>query len=279
MKNFLIIESGSTKSDWAFVSQDQVEQHSFLGINPATGAGLDQLLPTHIIEKLQSTNAVFFYGAGANTHKANASIQAFFNPYLLKSTSLSIESDILAASRASAGNEKGIICILGTGSNSCLYDGSQIIQQIPSLGYLMSDEGSGFHIGKEIVKAYFYGDMEDMDHQAFEKNYPITRASVLSEIYGGSRASAYLASFAPFLLECNKPLKNSILSKVFREFIEIRVKKYPNFSNFDIYFVGSIAAIFEDDLKAEMKSHKLEIKQIIKNPIQNLILYHKSRKQ
>jgi glucosamine kinase len=276
LKNFLIIDSGSTKSDWAFVSDDQVEQHSFLGINPATGAGLDQHLPSHIIEKLQTINAIYFYGAGTNTLKATALMEAYLRPHISISTSLSIDSDLLAAARACAGNEKGIICILGTGSNSCLYDGNQIIHQIPSLGYLMSDEGSGCHIGKEIVKAYFYGDMLEIDSQAFDHKYHLNREILLGEIYGGNRVSAYLASFAPFLLECSNQLKTNILTKVFHDFIELRVKKYTNFSNFDIYFVGSIAAVFEENLKAAMKAHNLEIKSIVKNPIQNLIFYHKS---
>ncbi len=279
MRNFLIIESGSTKSDWAFVDDNGTQLHSYTGINPITGIGLDQAMPDLFIDKLKGVNEIFFYGAGANVEKANNLLGQYFRPFISKDTTLTIESDMLAATRACAGYNKGIVCILGTGSNSCVYDGKNIVQQIPSLGYLMSDEGSGNHIGKEILKAYFYGSMSHDDAQIFDAKYQLDRANLLAEIYNGTKVSAYLASFAPFLLESSNQLKTNILNKVFNSFIEVRIKKYTNFSNFDIYFAGSIASVFETELKAALNQHELDIKQIVKNPIQNLILYHKSREE
>jgi glucosamine kinase len=278
LKKFLIIESGSTKADWAFVENEKVTIYTSQGINPTTGAGLDQVLVHEISNELANTYSIFFYGAGSNISAANAIIKNYLAQYIKPDVAITVESDTLAAARACAGNNKAIICILGTGSNSCIYDGHNITEQIVSLGYLLSDEGSGNNIGKEILKAYFYKQMNADDNRLFQNKYNLSREVLLNKLYKEDRVSAYLAEFSQFLNICTKELKISILTKVFNEFIEIRIKKYTDFINFDIYFVGSIAAAFENELKSIMKQHKLELKGVLKTPLQNLILYHKSRK-
>lgn len=277
MNNFVIIESGSTKSDWAFCIGNVKSIHSCHGINPITHAGFKNALPQAIIDALRSVDKVLFYGAGANSSVASNNLYAYFAPLIGRGTSIVIESDMMAAARACLGTKAGIVGILGTGSNSCVYDGSQIIEQVPSLGYMLSDEGSGNHIGKELLRHYFYGFMSKEDETLFQKKYELTRAKLLAEMYGDTNVSAYLASYAPFLQESSKALKERILNKVFNEFIELRIKMYTNYRNFEIHFVGSIASVFEDQLTKTLQSHKLNLTQVVKNPIQNLILYHKSR--
>ncbi len=279
MKRFVIIESGSTKADWAFVINNEVTKFETEGINLSTGAGMEQRLNNEIISLLNLVDKIFFYGAGANVPMAKLQFSNFISQYIKEHAIIAIESDMLAAARACAIDESAIICILGTGSNSCVYDGEKITDQIVSLGYLLSDEGSGNHIGKEVIKAYFYGEMEMADKVLFNEMFKVDRNSLLQSIYVDKRVSAFLATFALFLNKCSQELRNRILEKVFDEFVEIRIKKYTNYSKFDIHFVGSIASAFETELKKVLEKNDLIIKSVVKSPIQNLIKYHISREE
>ena len=275
--NFLVIDSGSTKADWVFELEDLQFVFSTPGINATTGVGLDQVLEEAIKTHLRNTDVIYFYGAGANTSIAKLQIEFFFSPFISTKTCLHIFSDMMGAARACAGRQEAIVGILGTGSNSCLYNGDEITQSIPSLGYVVSDEGSGNHIGKEILRAYFYGQMNADDQALFELNYSPDRSQILHKLYKEGEVSAYLASYAPFMNKCSQTLKNAILDKVFGEFIEFRMKKYADFRKFDLFFVGSIAAAFEPELRKACEKEGLLIKEIVTKPIQNLVIYHKSR--
>ena len=274
--SFLIIESGSTKADWAFVMQDETIFFQTQGLNPATTEVIKIDLLNHQIEMLKKVEAVYFYGAGIVPHANENIIQSFlqsYNPNL----NIEINTDLTAAIKATAGDDKGIVCILGTGSHSCVYDGDKIIDSIPSLGYLLSDEGSGNHIGKEILKSYFYNDMYAEDKILFEKKYKLTRPDLLEKLYKTPGVSAYLASFTIFLNDCSKAFRNNILGKCFEEFIQLRIKKYNEYANFGIYFVGSIAFHFQEELRTALSKHDLKAEEIIDRPMTKLINYHKNK--
>jgi glucosamine kinase len=277
LSNFLIIESGSTKCDWAFVSKENILYFQTPGINPITGAGLDQALEQNIIAELNQIDEIFFYGAGTNSDSAVISLNYFFQTQAGKSFKIDIQSDLLAAARALSGNEEGIIAILGTGSNSCFYSHGKIQSFTPSLGYLLSDEGSGNHIGKELLKAYFYNEMSESDKVLFFENYNITRESVLQSLYKEPKVAAYLAAFSPFLKVGSIELKTRILTKVFEDFVNIRIKNIPNFSKFAIHFTGSIAFHYKDELKNVLNNNGCEMGMVLASPLQKLIEYHKSR--
>lgn len=273
--SFLIIESGSTKADWAFVMPEETIHFQTTGINPATTEINFDLLNQQV-ELLRKMDAVYFYGAGivqdSNENKIKSYLHSF-NPNL----KIEINTDLTAAIKSTAGDKKGIVCILGTGSHSCVYDGEKIIESIPSLGYLLSDEGSGNHIGKEILKSYFYNEMSSEDRDLFDLRYHLKRADVLEKIYKSPGVSAYLASFTIFLNDCSKSLRNNILSKCFEEFIRLRIKKYNEYANFDIYFVGSIAFYFQKELIETLSKHDLRAIEITERPMTKLINYHKNK--
>lgn len=274
--SFLIIESGSTKADWAFVMKDEIIYFQTQGLNPATTEILKIDLLNEQIELLKKVDAVYFYGAGIVPNVNEKNIQSFLHSYN-DHCSIAINTDLIAAIKATAGDNKGIVCILGTGSHSCVYDGEKIVDSIPSLGYLLSDEGSGNHIGKEIVKSYFYNDMYSEDKNLFEKKYKLTRPDLLEKLYKTPGVSAYLASFSIFLNDCSKAFRNNILGKCFEEFILLRIKKYNEYANFDIYFVGSIAFHFQEELKVALSKHDLKAEEIIDRPMTKLINYHKNK--
>ncbi|MBK8699880.1 MAG: hypothetical protein IPN29_10230 [Saprospiraceae bacterium] len=274
----LVVDSGSTKADWIYT--DGQEQLHFIspGINPSTGAGLNQQFSEGLQSCISRAKSIYFYAAGAFPH-SETKVYSLLAGLIRPNTSLEVQSDMMAAARACAGDRPAIIGILGTGSNSCVYDGVEIINQIPSLGYLLSDEGSGNHIGKELIRAYFYGEMAREDHQLFEEIFQVNRAIVIENLYAKDAVSAYLASFTPFLHKCSTSLKTNILFRVFGEFINTRIVKYPDFRMFDLYFAGSVAHAFEAELRACLLQEGIQIAGIITKPIEKLVLYHKSREE
>lgn len=276
--NIVVVDSGSTKADWILHVDGASHLITTPGINPSTGSGMDQQLPSTLANYLSRADEIHFYAAGGSGSIARERMEHFFEPYITNThTQLWIESDMLAAARAASGQKPGIVCILGTGSNSCLYDGEKIIDQIPSLGYLLSDEGSGNHIGKLLLSSFFYREMTEEDAILFQDSFSVTRDEVLKHLYAEKGVSAYLAEFSTFLNLCSNPLKNNILSKAFSEFIETRILKYNDFSKFDLYFAGSIADIYQDVLSDVCKKYKLTIAGIVRKPIELLMQYHLSR--
>jgi len=276
--NIVVADSGSTKADWIIYNSGHTQRVTTPGINPTTGSGLSQKLPEELAKGISTADQIYFYAAGGSGHQAFEKMAAFFNDYLHEGRyKIKVESDMLGAARAASGSKPSIIGILGTGSNSCLYDGEKIADQIPSLGYLLSDEGSGNHIGKLLIKSYFYREMENVDSAAFERQFAVKREEVLQQLYHSGRPSAYLAEFSPFLELCTKALRNKILDTAFTEFIETRIIKYRDFSKFDLYFAGSIADIYHIELAKACDPFDLKIAGIVRKPIESLLQYHLSR--
>lgn len=276
--NIVVADSGSTKADWIIFNSGRTQLVTTPGINPTTGSGLSQKLPEELAKGIATADHIYFYAAGGGGFMAFEKMATFFEDYLQNGAhKITIDSDMLGAARAASGAKPAIIGILGTGSNSCLYDGEKIVDQIPSLGYLLSDEGSGNHIGKLLIKSYFYREMEVADHAAFEDQFEIQREEVLKQLYLSGKPSSYLAAFSPFLKLCSKTLRNKILDKVFTEFIETRIIKYHDFSKFDLYFAGSIADVFHSELAEVCDRFDLKIAGIVRKPIESLLQYHLSR--
>ncbi|MBK9253969.1 MAG: hypothetical protein IPM42_00625 [Saprospiraceae bacterium] len=272
---FIIIESGSTKADWVIVhGRDQYTFFTTDGINPATQKELLDLqnYPELLASVLRS-DAIYFYGAGINDALSTQRITYWLQSYGYNSK-LKVEEDLLAAAKACFGDEPGIVCILGTGSNSCVYDGSKIVDSVQTLGYFFSDEGGGTQIGKEVLKAYFYNNLPIAERDIFEANYPITKEEVVENVYRKSGGNKYVASFAPFLMMINGSWKENLLDRVFKEFIELRILRYTEHSQYKIRFVGSIAFYHREYLEKAMQTYGLEIDEIVQKPVHKLIDYH-----
>ncbi|MBK9736717.1 MAG: hypothetical protein IPO92_17860 [Saprospiraceae bacterium] len=272
---FIIVESGSTKADWVIVRDSKNFQFfKTEGINPATQVDLLDLTDrVELLEHIRSAEKIYFYGAGIIDAVSSNRIKAWLDSFGFTGD-LTIKEDLLAAARSCFGNEAGIACILGTGSNSCVYDGKHILKSIPTLGYILSDEGGGTKIGQEILKSFFYGTMPDKEKNIFIANYPVTKEILVERLYRSSGGNSYLASFAKFLTEIDGVWKERLLKNVFREFVDLRIALYPGYESLNIKFVGSIAHYHRVCLNEVLSEYGLKAVEIIQQPIYKLIEYH-----
>jgi len=272
---FVIVESGSSKTDWVIVRDDDtLVFFETAGINPTLQYQFINLSEEqNLVSHLKNADDIYYYGAGVSNHMAKDLIRQWLTGYGV-SAMIWVYDDMMAAARASCSNEKGIIGILGTGSNSCVYDGQNIIRSVPSLGYIFSDEGGGVSIGKEVLKSYFYGLMPKDVSNVFNKTYNISKEKVLENVYKSPEGNKFVASFVEFLQLTDSEWKDEILKKVFRDFINVRILAYPEHTHYNINFVGSIAFHFQKELNQVMGEYGLSINSILHKPIKKLIDYH-----
>ena len=286
----LIADSGSTKTDWILVASDgtQTELHTD-GINPARDARdiiynvlyhdlLTQIPPDISREELSrsgcqgSEGAVYFYGAGC-IEPFSQTVRSVLKD-LFPCCKVEVESDLLGAARALCGHEPGIACILGTGSNSCLYDGRDIIMHTPPLGYILGDEGSGSFLGKVLVNGLFKGVLPDELKQAFCNKYDMELPGIIEHVYREPSANRFLASLVPFIVEHrNHPSIHDLLVDAFRQFLVRNVAIYGH-KEMPIHCVGGIAYQFADELSEAAASEGMQMGRIVLRPIQSIVQYH-----
>ena len=183
----------------------------------------------------------------------------------------------MAACHAVLGHEKGIACILGTGSNSCFYDGKDIIEKAVSLGYLVGDEGSGMHIGREVVRAYFYGFMPEDLRQKFDETYHLELKDFIDKVYHQPQPSRYLATFAKFAGEHqSNPFIKELVKGCFKAFIEAFVLRFEGAKTMKVSFVGSVAFHFQNLLRESLLEYGFAMGEVMSSPAEGLILYYQS---
>lgn len=280
----VVADSGSTKTDWRIVdleNDETVGSIKTIGFNPYfhdTNFIYDVLekelysnLKSNIINAVEE---VFYYGAGCSSPDKNEIVERALKK-IFPNANIHVEHDLLGASRATLGDEEGIACILGTGANSCVWTGSEVLHNIPSHGYIYGDEGSGSYLGKELLKMYLNDEMAPNVKAKFEEEFDIDENEILERTYKKSNPNVFLASFARFYSNFpeSKKLIN-ILRFGFNDFFQRRVIKYPDYFMYKLGFVGSIAYHFQEDLKVIAKMHGLQIVSISKCPIDSLVEYH-----
>lgn len=274
----LIADSGSTKTDWRLIdSSGKISQLKSAGMNPyyqdseAIYQELTQNLAPNLSEPVES---VFFYGAGCITQSdkgvvEEAIIKAFGR------VNLEVHDDLLAAARALCGTDPGIPCILGTGSNSCLYDGQNIIDRIPPLGYILGDEGSGSYIGKRLLSDYLKRIMPQEIKARFVKRFSPDRDEIINSVYKKEFPNRYLAGYSQFAWHnLDDPYVYDLVSQGFSTFLDRNALQYEDYQNYPIHFVGSIAYYYSDILRQVVNDHGLVVKNILESPIAGLTLYH-----
>ncbi len=275
---FIIVDSGSTKADWQIVHADGTrELVSTMGFNPFfhDADRIETELKKDFTQKVAVDNvqSVFFYGAGCSDVMRCAIIKEGLIR-IFKHADITVDHDLLAAARACCGVKAGVACIIGTGSNTCLYDGEKITDNVTNLGFLLGDEGSGSHLGKRLIRAYFYRELPEEIKSAFEKTYGSDKRIILNNIYGAS-PNVYLASFATFVSQHkNHFFIQELVSQSFKELITRHILKYEGCHSLPINFVGSIAHHFRDILKVCLEKYHLKLGQVVKKPIDNLVEYH-----
>ena len=277
----LIADGGSTKVDW--VALDDTHTQLFKvrtkGLNPAVFPSellVQRITENQVLKKcFTQVRAVYFYGAGCGTKKATQKLKAVFETFFT-SANIVVAEDTLGAVYAASKGKPAIVAILGTGSNSCYFDGAQIYTNSAALGYMVMDEGSGNYFGKRLIRDYYYACMPEQLAKDFENKYDLGADTIKYNLYSRENPNAYLATFASFMSDHKQTnyIKN-LIKKGFEEFFKYRILPYPQHKNVPIYFVGSIAYHFRDLLGEVAENLKLKISDTIQRPIEGLIQYHK----
>lgn len=271
----LIIDAGSTKMEWILMDGNEVKNRfQTEGFNPNYGdiqILMERCNGASLPEEIQF---VHYYGTGCASEKNRQLIKKVFQDRFPKAE-IHVTHDLMAACHAVLGHEKGIACILGTGSNSCVYDGENIVEKAVSLGYLVGDEGSGMHIGRAVVRAYFYGFMPEDLRQKFAETYHLELPDFVQTLYQTPQPSRYLASFAKFAGENQThPFIRDVVRSSFQDFIEIFVRCYEDCYKMKISFVGSVAWHFQDILRKTMSEFHLTMGEVLQAPAEGLIRYY-----
>lgn len=275
----LLADAGSTKTDWSLTEKGkEIKRITTSSANPffCTYEDISEDIKTNLIPKLEEYKIenVYFFGAGCiNVDKSKLIYDAIARN--IKTAHIEVESDLLGAARGLCGNSKGIACILGTGSNSCHYDGDKIVQHISPLGYILGDEGSGAVLGRLFIGACLKNQLGEDIKSAFLKKYNLTPALILDKVYKESAPNRFLASFSPFILQYidNEDVYNLVYN-TFKDFFIKNVMQY-DFKNNLVHFTGSIAFFFKDILSDVAKDLEIGIGNIQQSPIKGLIEYYK----
>ena len=276
----IIADSGGSKIDWRLLYNDgAIGQANGPGYNPyyqpvedLVKTIRDTILPL----ARERVEKIFFYGAGVSSQKNQDTVQQAFREFF-PDAGIEIGWDLLAAARALCGHEPGIACIMGTGSNSCLYDGEKIVHNVANLGWILADEGSGAYIGKRLVVDYLRENMPKPLAEQFRQRYPFHREEMLERVYQHEKPSAFLASFTRFIFQhLSDPYCYKLMYSSFAEFYENNVMKYENYLSLKVHFTGSIAFYFSDILRQVANDKGITVRNILVGPIAGLTLYHQA---
>jgi len=281
----LIADGGSTKTDWRLISKQNeiLKSIQTIGFNPylSTSVEIEEILWKELDPFIGNSNLnqIFYYGAGCSTISKNEIVSDAFGK-LFPHAEIFVFHDLLGAARALCGNNEGIACILGTGSNSCLYDGNQIVKNMPSLGYFFGDEGSGAALGKMLLKEYLHNDLPPELKITFESKYPFSLENILDAVYSKPKPSRFLASFSEFIFACqDHPYIENLICENFRNFFRYFVMPYPHYSELQINCSGSIAFHYTSFLNKVAAESGITVNKVIQSPIEGLVQYHIQKPQ
>jgi N-acetylglucosamine kinase-like BadF-type ATPase len=277
----LIADGGSTKADWIAINDDRNEEFRVrtLGLNPAIVP--EEELRNRIVNMFQLINVkndveeIHFYGAGCGTPKPIEILKTILESIFVNAK-VFIAEDMLAAVYAASGKEPAIICILGTGSNSCYFDGENLHTKSASLGYILMDEASGNYFGKLLLRDYYYNKMPKAIAEKFENEFNLEADHIKENLYRKPNPNMYLATFAKFMFEFKdeKYIKR-IIKRGFQEFFKYRILPFEKDAQTPLYFIGSIAYYFREILEKIAKKNNLKVTDVIQRPIDRLLEYHK----
>ena len=279
----LIADGGSTKCNWCLLDDSLTRVYfNTEGYNPdfmdtaAIAASLSQNLPETLPR--EQVREVHFYGAGVSSAQKAEVIAAALRQLFPKAKA-TVTEDLLAAARALLGRKPGFAAILGTGTNSCLYDGQHITYNVDSLGYFLGDEGSGSYFGKRLLRDYLRGLLPDGLQDSFRDTYSLgSRNDILDRLYNQPLPNRFLASFAKFAYDHNNSSYcRDIVLEGFETFFQNLVLHYPRFQEYSFNCVGSVGYNFRDVLTQVAKTHGMEVGKIIRSPIDDLVTFHEEK--
>lgn len=274
----LFADSGSTKCDWMLVNDDgrSIVKSKTEGINPLLLSDnaiyeIVQKADT-IVQKSHLINEIYFYGAGCREVDANKKIDLVLRSIFKNAFSIVIEEDIVGAVKATT-EKPSVVCILGTGANCCYFDGNNVIQKFPALGYLLADEGSGNYLGKKLIKDYFLGKMPQDVALLFQSDYVIELDQLLDKLYCAAHPNKYLATYAQFIFRNRgNDYIEKLLHQSITRFINTYLLQYKEeLSKHPVHFVGSVAYYSQDIIKKLLDDYGYNVKSFVKKPIDHLV--------
>lgn len=275
----LLADSGSTKTDWGLVENGKlVKRLRTSGMNPfqMSEEAITEEIKTHLVPELPGTvlDEVHFYGAGCTKEKQPI-VERALRANLTINGECEVASDMLGAARGICGHKPGIACILGTGSNSCSYDGKNLVKNVSPLGFILGDEGSGAVLGKLLVGDVLKNQMPEAITKRFFEKYKLTSAEMINRVYRQPKPNTFLASFVPFLEEnIDEPKIYNLVKESFRSFLRRNVMQYDGWQTLPIGFNGSIAKIYKKPLLEALEEEGMHLGRIIQAPMEAMVEYH-----
>lgn len=274
----LIADSGATKTEWRVLDGGSVKCIATAGISPV------QLKPAQIKKILKQEvlpvagadiDKIWLYGAGAVGELKDALEECLKSVF--PASEIAIESDMLAACRALFGDEAGIACIMGTGSNCCFWDGKGMTAVAKGGGYILGDEGSGADMGKRFLSDYIKGLVPAALSKEFDRRFGLTYADIVAKVYRDEAPSRFLASFSPFIAEHrNHPYVKNLIMESLQQFIARNVMHYDP-RRYKVGFVGSIAEVYQGLISQIFRNSGFKLGPSCKSPIEGLVKYHSGK--
>ncbi len=273
----LIADSGSTKAEWCLLDGKKKKTLITQGISPyfLSAQQIQELIEKELKPKVKiNPDEIFYYGTGcsnpANVKAVKTALQNVFGKI-----KISVDHDLMGAARALCGHEPGVACILGTGSNSCFFNGKRIVKNSPGLGFILGDEGSGAFLGRKVVQHFLYNTFDPDLMDRFNAKYNTNAIEILEAVYKGPLPNRYLASFAAFLAENRGHyMIENIIEDSFNDFFFNHLYKYKESWTHPIHFIGSVAYGFKDVLKDMCQNYELQLGRVLKQPMDGLVKYH-----
>ena len=276
----LIADSGSTKTDWCVVEKGELVQQIFTkGTNPffQSEEEISNEIATALLPELKTNefDAVYFYGAGCGFPDKIAVVHRALTKHLNVAGDVEVATDMLAAARVLCGREAGIACIMGTGSNSCYYDGESIVANVSPLGFILGDEGSGACLGKLMVGDLLKNQMTPELKEKFLAQFNLTPADIIDRVYRKPFPNRFLASLSPFLAQnISEPCVHDLVLNSFKAFFKRNIMQYENYQNLKVNLIGSVAYYYKEVLAEAAEAMGIQLGTIIQSPMEGLIKYH-----
>lgn len=274
----LIADSGGTKTTWAFVrSTNNIETSETKGIHPyfQNVHEISQIIEYLPVDLVAEVTEVQFYGAGCGAKEQARKVASALKNHFPEEARIEVHTDVFGAARALCQRSAGMAAILGTGSNTCFYDGKRIVNNSRGFGFILGDEGSGAVMGKRLVIDYLYQNMPTHLLQILESKHGFEADTLLKNVYQKPAPNRYLAQFSYFIHEHrDEPYIQQLLQSHFEDFFQKRILVFEGHQKLPLHLIGSIAFYFQEEIRAAAASFGVEIGKVLQNPVEDLVAYH-----
>ncbi len=274
----LIADSGSTKTEWCLLKNNKKTLFTTQGMSPyfVNAVQVEEIIRKEVFPFItkEKVGEIYFYGTGCKNPANKKMFKNIFSK-LFPDAAIVVDNDLSGAAKALCGDEKGIACILGTGSNSCYYNGKKIVKNSPGLGFILGDEGSGAYLGKKVIQHYLYNIFDEDLRARFDARFVTTETEIIESVYKKPLPNRYLASFAIFLAENRGHyMIENIIEDGINDFFYTHIISYKESSKLPIHFTGGIAYGFQEVVKQLCFNYDLQVGNILRSPMEGLIKYH-----